>query len=255
MSESIQINHNDRIVELVMQRPEKKNALTAEMYAEMARAIAAAQDDPAVRVVLISGSPDCFTAGNDVGDFLNNPPKGDDAPVWAFLAAIAKSSKPLVAAVEGLAVGIGTTMLMHCDLVYAGRSARLQLPFVRLGLCPEAASSLMLPALAGYQHAAEALLLGKPFSADKAVAMGLINELVDDGQALAHARQIAAELAALPPDAVITSKKLMRQAHAAEIDRVMSEEARDFLRLLEGDEAREAVNAFLEKRQPDFSRF
>lgn len=255
MSESIQINQRDRIVELVMHRPEKKNALTGDMYAEMARAIAAAQDDPAARVVLISGSPDCFTAGNDVGDFLNNPPKGDDAPVWAFLAAIAKSRKPLVAAVEGLAVGIGTTMLMHCDLVYAGRSARLQLPFVRLGLCPEAASSLMLPALAGYQRAAEALLLGKPFSADKAVQMGLINELVDDGQALAHARQIAAELAALPPDAVITSKKLLRQVHAAEIDRVMSEEARDFLRLLEGEEAREAVNAFLEKRQPDFSRF
>ena len=255
MSDCIQVNQHERVLELRMQRPDKKNALTGQMYAALAQAIRSADEDDAVRAVLISGSEDCFTAGNDVADFLSNPPKGDDAPVWAFLAAIATSRKPLLAAVEGLAVGIGTTLLMHCDLVYAGRSARLQLPFVRLGLCPEAASSLLLPALAGYQRASEALLLGKPFSADKGAEMGLINEVVEDGQALSRALAVAQELADLPPDALITSKGLLRQVNAPAIKRSMQIEADEFLRLLGGPEAREAVTAFMEKRQPDFSKF
>lgn len=255
MSVSVQINQHDRVLELRMQRPEKKNALTGEMYARMAEALRKADDDASVRAVVIAGSDDCFTAGNDLGDFLNKPPTGSDAPVWAFLDAISQGKKPLISAVEGLAVGIGTTLLLHCDLNYAGRSARFQLPFVRLGLCPEAASSLLLPNISGYPLAAEALLLGHMFGAEKAVQMNILNAVLDDGQARSKALEVAAELAALPPDAVMTSRRLLRQATGRGVAQVMQTEADEFVRLLQGPEAKEAVSAFLEKRQADFSRF
>ena len=172
----------DGILRIEIDRPDKKNALTAAMYQAMADAIKAAEADAKVRVVLIHGKADLFTAGNDLQDFLDNRPRDDDRPAFQFLRNISRAQKPIVAAVAGAAVGIGTTMLLHCDLVYAAPNARLQLPFVNLGLVPEAASSLLLPALIGYQRAAELLLLGEPFSAQKAKEIGLVTEVVPEDQ-------------------------------------------------------------------------
>src|SRR5512141_1138899 len=175
----------DGIARIEIDRPEKKNALTAAMYQALADAIKAAEADARVRVLLIHGKTDLFTAGNDLQDFLDNPPRDDNRPVFQFLYGISQAQKPIVAAVAGAAVGIGTTMLLHCDLVYAAPNARLQLPFVNLGLVPEAGSSLLLPALAGYQRAAELLLLGEPFDAHKAKEIGLVTEVVPESELFA----------------------------------------------------------------------
>jgi enoyl-CoA hydratase/carnithine racemase len=244
----------DRIARIRLNRPDKKNALTAAMYQGLADAIAAAEADPQVRVILIHGQADCFCAGNDLKDFLDGPPHSEDAPVARFLKAIATAAKPLVAAVGGPAVGVGTTMLLHCDLVYAAPDARFQLPFVSLGLVPEAGSSLLLPLLAGYHRAAELLLLGRPFSADKALAAGFVTEVIPAADLLEHAREAAAALAALPPESVRLTKALMKQRHAAPVAERMAEESRLFRQRLGSADAREAMTAFFEKRKPDFSR-
>ncbi|MDP2639165.1 MAG: enoyl-CoA hydratase-related protein, partial [Betaproteobacteria bacterium] len=185
----------DGIARIEIDRPDKKNALTAAMYQAMADAIHAAEADSSVRVLLIHGKPGLFTAGNDLQDFLDHPPRDDQRPVFQFLYAISQAQKPIVAAVAGAAVGIGTTMLLHCDLVYAAPNARLQLPFVNLGLVPEAASSLLLPALVGYQRAAKLLLLGEPFSAQKAKEIGLVTDVVPEDRlfdtAMAQAKKLA----------------------------------------------------------------
>ncbi len=240
---------------ITFDRPAKKNAITAAMYQAMADALRGAEADSAVRVVLFAGHPQIFTAGNDLDDFLNNPPHGDASPVFQFLAAISTATKPVVAAVRGAAVGIGTTLLLHCDLVYAGRSAKFSLPFAQLGLCPEAASSLLLPMMVGYHHAAEKLLLGESFGADEAAAMGLVNRVLDDEAVLDHARAQAARLAALPASSIRATKRLIKGDLAGDVAARMQVEGEQFRAMLGAPEAREAFNAFFEKRKPDFRRF
>lgn len=245
----------DRITTLEIDRAEKKNALTAAMYQAMADALVGAEADPQVRVVLIQGKPDCFTAGNDLKDFLERPPQGGNSPVFQFLQAISTAAKPIVAAVGGPAVGVGTTMLLHCDLVYASSDARFQMPFVSLGLVPEAASSLLLPMLAGYHRAAELLLLGRPFTAAKALDAGIVTEIVPAGDLLGHARAAAEGLAALPPSSVRMTKALMKSRYADAVVKAMGAEGEMFRTQLASPEAKEAMTAFFEKKKPDFSRF
>ena len=250
---TIRIEARDGVMSMGFDRPERKNAITAAMYAQLADGLARAAADDSVRVVLVHGDENVFTAGNDLGDFQKNPPQGTDTPVQRFLQGLLEFDKPLVAAVCGHAVGIGTTMLLHCDLVYAGDNAKFALPFVNLGLCPEAASSLLLPRLVGHPKAAEALLFGEPFGASDALAMGLVNEVLPAAGTIGHARERAAALAARPLASLVATKRLMRgpvrQAGAEQ----MAAEGEYFRRMLHEPAAREAFAAFMEKRKPDFS--
>ncbi len=255
MIENISVNQQDHIVQIQINRPDKKNALTQAMYSAMAGAIAEAERDPHVRVVLLSGGEKAFTAGNDILDFVQSPPSGNDSPVFRFLQAISTAQKPLIAAVNGVAIGIGTTLLLHCDLVYAGQSARFQLPFVNLGLVPEAGSSLILPQMVGQRRAAELLLLGEMFDAQTAQQLGFVNKVVNDGDVVATALQAALQLAAKPPSAVRLSKQLMKQHSSAAIQAAMAAEGELFAQRLTSPETAEALQAFLEKRKPDFSHF
>src|SRR5476649_571278 len=198
--------HVDGVLCITINRPARKNALTAAMYQDMADAFFDAENDPAVRVVLIRAVGDTFSAGNDLEDFMKAPPANQDAPVFQFLRRISTAQKPVVAAVTGGAVGIGTTMLLHCDLVYAASTAKFALPFVQLGLCPEAASSLLLPRIAGYQRAAEKLLLGEPFDAAEALAMGIVNKVLPPAELLAYATAQARKLIALPAASLRVTK-------------------------------------------------
>ena len=245
----------DRVLRIEIARPDKKNALTQEMYKAMADALAAADGDPAVRAVLVHGTRGCFTAGNDLKDFLERPPHSEESPTHRFLRGIATFGKPLLAAVNGPAVGIGTTMLLHCDLVYAAPGARFQLPFVPLGLVPEAGSSFLLPYIAGYQRAAELLLLGQPFDADKACAAGFITAVVPEAELFERARASALAIAALPPEALRATKALIKGRFAKHVAEAMADEGKVFGERLSSPEAREAMTAFFEKRKPDFSRF
>jgi len=245
----------DRILRIEIARPEKKNALTQAMYGAMADALAAAERDSGVRAAMLHGARDCFTAGNDLKDFLDRPPRTQETPVFRFISTLPVFGKPLIAAVNGAAVGIGTTMLLHCDLVYAAPGAKFQLPFVSLGLVPEAGSSFLLPYIAGYQRAAELLMLGQPFGTDKALAAGFVTEVVPEGELFERARAAALALAALPPAAVRATKSLMRKRFGARTAEAMEEEGKVFGERLASPEAREAMTAFLEKRKPDFSRF
>lgn len=235
-------------------RPEKKNAITGDMYRMIAEALDTASADPSVRVVLFHGQPDAFTAGNDLGDFLKQG-IAEGAPVLKFLHALVHFDKPMVAAVGGLAIGIGTTMLLHCDLVYLGTNAKLSLPFINLGVTPEAASSYLLPRLAGYQRAAELLLLGEPFGAEKALEIGLANAVVAPEQVMEAALAGAGKLAQKPPAAMRLSRALLKKGTQAVAAQTHEEEIRIFADRLQGDEAKEAMTAFFEKRKPDFSRF
>lgn len=252
---SIVTELSDRILRVEIRRPDKKNALTAQMYDALADAIERADADAQVRAVLIHGQADCFTAGNDLRDFLENPPSGEDSGAFRFLRALRVAAKPLVAAVAGPAVGIGTTLLLHCELVYAASNARFALPFASLGLCPEGGSSLLLAPLVGYPRAAELLLLGEPFGADKAQEMGLVNDVFPPERLLDEARARAAKLAALPPASLRATKSLMKQALAPQLAEAMAREVSIFRERLASPEAKEAFAAFLEKRKPDFSRF
>lgn len=249
------LEHRDAgVLTLTLNRVEKKNSLTRNMYAQLADAIEAARSDADVRVVLLQGQPQIFSAGNDIGDFLNHPPSGQDSPVFRFLHVIATFEKPLLAAVCGPAVGIGTTMLFHCDLVYAGDNAAFSMPFVNLGLCPEAASSLLVPRMLGYHRAAEALLLGEPFYAEAALEVGLVNRVVPPTEVNAMAQAQARKLAAKPLASLIETKRLMKGDLQAQVLARMNEEGQIFGRMLTEPAAREAFTAFVEKRAPDFSR-
>ena len=242
------------VLQVGFNRPEKKNAITGEMYRVLAETLQAASADPAVRVVLFHGNAEGFTAGNDLGDFLSSP-IDDSSPVLKFLHALVHFDKPMVAAVNGLAIGIGTTMLLHCDLVYCAPNARLSLPFINLGVTPEAASSYLLPRLAGYQRAAELLLLGEPFGADKAREIGLANAVVPAEQLMETALAAAHKLAQKPPAAMRLSRQLLKAGTQAVAAQTHETEIRIFAERLRGAEAREAMTAFFEKRQPDFSKF
>jgi enoyl-CoA hydratase/carnithine racemase len=253
MGQEILIHHDAGVCTITLNRVDKKNSITAAMYQTMADALAAAKDDAAIRVVVFQGHEAVFSAGNDIADFLNNPPAGQDSPVFQFLHGIASFPKPVVAAVSGPAVGIGTTMLFHCDLVYAGDNAAFSMPFVNLGLCPEAASSLLVPQMMGYHRAAEALLLGEPFMAEAALEVGLVNRVVPPTEANNYAQAVAKKLAAKPLSALIETKRLMKKNQAPLIAQVMTEEGASFGRMLREPAAREAFGAFMEKRKPDFS--
>jgi len=237
-------------------RPEKKNALTVEMYRSMSDAINAAGEDASVRALLITGQPGIFTSGNDLQDFLNRPrPNIDESPVFRFMHAMIACDKPVVAAVTGAAIGIGTTMLLHCDFVYVADDARLSMPFASLGLVPEFASSVLVPRLMGGRRAAEKLLLGDPFTAETAVECGIANAVLPADEVLPHARRVAERFNALPPGAVRESKRLLREPDRAAILEAVKREGAIFSARLASAEAREAMQAVLEKRKPDFSKF
>jgi enoyl-CoA hydratase/carnithine racemase len=251
--QDILIDTNDNVMTLTLNRVDKKNAFTQAMYAACADALEAAAADLTVRCVVIQGHASVFSAGNDIADFLHNPPASEDAPVFRFLRAIATFPKPLVGAVCGPAVGIGTTLLLHCDLVYAGDNAAFSMPFVNLGLCPEAGASLLLPQRIGYQRTAELLLLGEPFMAETALEMGLVNRVVPPSQANAVAQTQARKLAAKPMEALTASKRLLKQGQAKELLVRIAEEGQTFGRLLQAPAAKEAFGAFMEKRHPNFN--
>ena len=256
-------------------RPEKKNALTVAMYQAMTAALNAAKADPAVRAVLITGQPGIFTSGNDIEDFMtrgtggaggdggNGGDGGDggtgsedsESPVFKFMRALLDCDKPVVAAVTGAAVGIGTTMLLHCDFVYVSDEARLAMPFVALGLVPEFGSSLVVPQLMGHRMAAEKLLLGDPFTPEQAVECGIANAVLPAGEVVNHARRIAERFNGLPPGAVREAKQLMRGPLHHETLQTIRTEGEIFARRLRSPEAMEAFQAFFQKRKPDFSKF
>ncbi len=245
----------DGVLTITFNRPAKKNAFTLDMYDRWTAAMKAGAEDREVKAVLLRGAGGVFTAGNDLMDFMKSPPTGTDTPVFRLLETLVRYEKPIVAAVAGPAIGIGTTMLLHCDLVYTGESAKLKMPFVDLGLCPEAGSSLLLPAMMGHQRAAALLMLGESLTGARAVALGLANEVLPDGELDAYAAEKARILAAKAPTSVRLTKALMRKAQAATVESMMLEEGKHFIERLQSDEAREAFGAFFEKRPPDFSRF
>ncbi|MCA2977979.1 MAG: enoyl-CoA hydratase [Myxococcaceae bacterium] len=233
-------------------RPAKKNALTIAMYERLNAALAEAAADPGVRAVVFGSTSETFTAGNDLGDFMQDPPTGESSPVFRFIAALAAFEKPLLAAVDGKAIGVGLTMLLHCDFVYATERASFVTPFVNLGLVPEAGSSLLLPRLLGHVRAAEMLLLGQPISAGQAHAWGLVNALLPPDEVLPRALATAKLLSERAPTALKLSKRLMKDSAALKAR--MSEEGALFVERLQSAEVAEAIGAFFEKRTPDFSK-
>jgi len=249
------LSHTERgVTTVTLKRLDRKNSITAAMYGALADALAAAQADDAVRVLVFQGHETVFSAGNDIGDFLNNPPMTMESPAFRFLRALATFPKPLVAAVCGPAVGVGTTMLFHCDLVYAGDNAAFSMPFVNLGLCPEAASSLLGPQMLGYHRAAEALLLGEPFMAEAALEVGLVNRVLPPTEVNAYAQTVAQKLAHKPLASLMATKRLMKQGQQQRVLEQIAVEAETFGQLLAAPAAREAFGAFMEKRKPDFSK-
>ena len=249
----ILINTESRVCTITLNRVQRKNSINVAMYTALSDALDAAQHDAGTFAVVIQGHETIFSSGNDISDFLNAPPSGQDSPVFRFLRCISTFTKPIVAAVCGPAVGIGTTLLLHCDLVYAGDNAAFSMPFVNLGLCPEAASSLLVPQLMGYHRAAEALLLGEPFTAETAQEMGLVNRIVAPSEANALAQQQAQKLASKPLSSLIETKRLMKKSNASQLAERMAEEGTSFGRMLGEPAAREAFTAFMQKRKPDFS--
>ena len=237
---------------LTFNRLDKKNALTEAMYSALAEAMQQAATDDAVRVLVIQGDASVFTAGNDIKDFLEHPPTSTDAPVFRFLRQLVSFPKPLIAAVAGPAVGVGTTMLFHCDLVYAGDNAAFAMPFVNLGLCPEAGSSLLAPQLVGHQRAAELLLLGEPFLAETARDLGLVNRITAPTEVNELAGAQARRLASKPMSSLLETKRLLKQGQQAALLERVAEEAAVFARMLGEPAAREAFTAFMEKRPPQF---
>lgn len=246
--EDISISRNQGVLALGLNRPNKLNAITREMYSILAREIDSANSDEEIGAVLIYGEGNDFTSGNDLNDFLEHPPSGADSPVWHFLTAIRTCSKPLVAAITGRAVGVGVTMLLHCDYVIAGKSSKLSMPFVNLGLVPEAGSSYLLPLIAGHHRAAEMFMFGEVFSAQRGYEAGFINEVLDDEEIAVRAGERAKQLADQPRSAMRQTKRLLRQAHQKQLMAVMDEEAQLFSAALESDEARTAFMNFLMKK-------
>jgi enoyl-CoA hydratase/carnithine racemase len=242
------------VLEILFNRPDKKNALTGAMYAAVVDAFHRADDDPAIRAVLLSGVGNTFTSGNDIKDFQSRSETNEETHASPFLTALSSLATPLVAAVNGAAIGVGTTMLAHADLVIAAASARFVMPFTSLGLVPEAASSLLFPRLVGHQRASALLLLGEPIDAQTAFDWGFVNRVVADAELMTTARDYAARLAALPPAAVRQTKDLIKNGRIDVPGRI-AEELVLFRERLRSPEAAEAFQAFMEKRKPDFSKF
>ncbi|HPU96917.1 MAG TPA: enoyl-CoA hydratase [Candidatus Hydrogenedentes bacterium] len=255
MSAYIDSRINRGVQVIAFNRPERKNALTVEMYETLAALLQSAEQDGQVRCAVFTGHGGLFTSGNDIQDFVTRPPQTNDHPVLQFLRGLATFPKPMIAAVEGIAVGVGVTMLLHCDLVFVSRSAKLKLPFVNLALCPEAGASVLLPERAGYPKAAELLLLGDTFSGEDAAAWGIANRISEPGMTLSDALAAAERIAAQPPAAVRATLSLIRGWRQSATLDAIAREAEAFRERLNSPEAAEAFQAFLEKRPPDFSRF
>lgn len=246
MSDLIQVSRQGNCVHLVINRPDKKNALTQAMYAELATALLEADADKSVAAVVLTGVADSFTAGNDLHDFLAMDNIDESAPVFQFLQALTRIEVPLVAGVNGLAIGIGTTLLLHCDFVYASRDARFALPFINLGLVPEGGSSLLLPQLIGHQRAAELLLLGDMFSADDAYRFGMLNEIVEADQLESRLSEVSKALGSKPVSGLRAAKRLMKQEPEPVSDRI-DREVTVFAKALQSPEARAAIQATVQK--------
>lgn len=246
------------VLTLRLNRAEKKNALTQAMYADLAGRITRAGSDPAVRVLLLAGQPGAFCAGNDMVDFMRVAQSGGgggDSPVIRFMNALAVFPKPLVVAVNGLAIGVGVTLLLHCDLIYAGENARFTMPFVNIGIVPEYASTYLMPRIMGHARAMELVMFGEPFTAAHARECGLVNEVLADDAVEARALERAQRLAQQPPNALRTTKRLMKRWTDRTVTEAIPLEAFHFVPMLSQPEAQEAIGAFLQKRKPDFSRF
>jgi enoyl-CoA hydratase/carnithine racemase len=248
MSETLLMQDAEGVRTLTFNRPEKKNAFTHAMYEAAIEGLYSASLDPAVRVVMLTGAGGTFTAGNDIGDFLERPPAGEDSSVFRFLRMLVNYDKPVVAAVDGPAVGIGTTMLLHCDYVVASERARFVMPFINLGVCPEGASSLLLPRNAGMALASELLMFGDPFDAATAQRAGLVSRVVPDAQLQEVATERAHTLAAKPLEALKITKRLLREPIRAEVNATLRREGAEFLKRLNSDEAREAFMAFMSRK-------
>lgn len=247
-------DHDNHVLQITINRPEKKNALTLAMYKELALALDHAEQNDSVHVILLQGQPAVFSSGNDIHDFLNRSTDELLQAIAPLLRAISTAKKPIIAAVTGSAIGIGATMLLHCDLVYCSENATLGFPFVKLGLCPEAASSYLLPSFIGYQKAAELLFFGEPFSAEKAFELGLVTALCPEADTMTIARQKADSLALLPAKALQVTKSLLKNRLTPLVQEAMRVENESFSTLLQSPEAKEAFRAFLEKRPANFSR-
>jgi len=253
MSEHVRVERRGGVLAITLDRPERRNAITVTMYAALADAIAGAFEDGETRVISIRGEGQDFAAGNDLADFLEPVERDEEIPVWRLLRALAECEVPIVAAVHGNCVGIGTTMLLHCDLVIADETARFSMPFVDLALVPEAASSLLLPRLAGRRRAARYLLLCEAFGADEAQAMGLISHCVPQGQLDAKLDELVTTLLAKPPEALRLTQRLLRRGATDEILERMKLESSLFAERLSSPEVKEAISAFFEKRRPNFN--
>jgi enoyl-CoA hydratase/carnithine racemase len=253
MSEHVRVEKADGVLAITLARPERRNAITVAMYAALADAIESAEGDPSIRLITVRGEGQDFAAGNDLADFLDAAPRLDEEiPVWRLLRGLARCEIPLVAAVHGHCVGIGTTMLLHCDLVVADSTARFSMPFVDLALVPEAASSLLFPRLAGRRRAARYLLLAEPFSAEEALDIGLVSHIVARGRLDDKLAEIVAALLAKPPEALRATQRLLRHASRDEILERMKLESSAFAERLASPEVKEAITAFFEKRAPKF---
>jgi enoyl-CoA hydratase/carnithine racemase len=254
MTETVLVTRDAGVMEIAFNRPEKKNALTRDMYAAVVDALVSADADPSVRAVILTGVGETFTSGNDIKDFQSRAAGPNTSAASPFLTIISSMQKPLIGAVNGAAIGVGTTMLAHCDLIVAARSARFVMPFTSLGLVPEAGSSLLFPRMVGNQRAGALLLLGEPISAETALEWGFVYQVVDDAALMDTARGLARRMTALPPQAVRETKKSIRHGQP-EIAARIAEELELFRQRLSSPEAAEAFAAFVEKRNPDFSRF
>jgi enoyl-CoA hydratase/carnithine racemase len=242
------------ILRVTVNLPEKKNAMTSAMYIALADALNEAAKDDEIRVVIWDAAGDSFSAGNDVQDFLQNPPKEGESPQATLGNALLNLDKPVIAAVKGAAVGGGTTLLTHCDFVYAGESAKFQLPFVNLGLVPEFGSSWSLAARSGYLRAAELFMLGQPFKAELAAEIGLVTRVVPDSELSATAKETAEKLAAKPIGALRATKKLLKRSSRQQVEEAIQAEVEEFSARVRSAEVREVFTAFLEKRAPDFTK-
>ena len=242
------VTKDQGVLSLGLNRPTKKNAITRQMYSILADEISSANSDDEIGAVLIYGEGNDFTSGNDVNDFVEHPPTGNDSPVWHFLTALRDFTKPLVAAVSGRAVGVGTTMLFHCDYVIAGEGSKFSMPFVNLGLVPEAGSTYLLPLISGHHRAAELFMFGETCSAQRGYEVGFVNEVVSDEELAIRAGERAKQLADQPRTAMKETKRLLRQSHQKQLAAVMEEEAKLFTAALESDEAREAFMNFLMRK-------
>ena len=245
----------DGIQTVRLNRPEKKNALTVAMYDALASAFEQAEHDDAIRVTIITGTGDSFSSGNDVLDFMNAFSMDEESPVVRFVLGLSQVSKPVIAAVNGTAIGIGVTMLLHCDLIYAAEEATFRMPFVNLGLCPEAGSTFLLPRVAGHQRAAELLFFGEAIDAETAREIGIVNAVYPRDALMDSVRQKAQQLCEQPAASLRTAKMLMKRPTAAELRESMEEEVTQFMQRLKSPEFAEAVQALFQRRKPDFSNF